>query len=219
MDIKSVYDFVLAQFAAESYWDNLYGTESFSIDDPAKRQDRLRFGANRYDKINDLIAQDKLGPTQMTTQMVLDFESTWQIITHLPNQISGFSATLLQHKTTGEFILSFRGTEPKNEDDGGDRRRDVYGAGAEITFDGFSFAQIQDMEEFYKQIKNGYAYNESTQGFEADATLNEFKDLMAANGKLNITGYSLSGVGDDTDLIFGEGGFDVLQGGYQIHAA
>jgi len=193
MGIKGIYEFVLAQFAAESYWDNLYGTEPFEIEADDQREDRLLFGANRYDKINDLIAEDKLGPTQMTDRMVLDFEASWEIITHLPNQISGFSATLLKHKTTGEFTLSFRGTEPKNEDDGGDRRRDVFGANAEITFDGFSFAQIQDMEEFYRQIKNGYAYNETTQSFEADADLDDFKNIMANDGHINLTGYSLGG--------------------------
>jgi Ca2+-binding RTX toxin-like protein len=192
MNFNSYYEFVLAQFAAESYLDGLFDS-SFNLNNEFQRAERLENGANRYDVIDQLRQDDKLGPTQMTGQMVADFESTWQIVTHIPNQISGFSATLLQHKTTGEFTLSFRGTEPKNENDGGDRRRDVFGANAEITFDGFSFAQIQDMEEFYKQIKNGYAYNDSTQSFEADAALDVFKGYMADNGKLNLTGYSLGG--------------------------
>ena len=31
------------------------------------------------------VANDELGPTQMTNQMVTDFENTWQIVTHIPN--------------------------------------------------------------------------------------------------------------------------------------
>lgn len=192
MDIKVVYDFILAQYSAESYWDNLYGTEPFDIEDRLQRRSRLINGANRYDKISDLISDGNLGPTQMTEVMVSDFEATWKIVTHIPNQISGFSATLLKNKNTGEFTLSFRSTESKTEDDGGDRQRDVYGADSEIAFDGFSFAQIQDMELFYEQIKNGFSYNEETQNYEVDASLNEFKNYITTN-QINVTGYSLGG--------------------------
>ncbi len=110
----------------------------------------------------------------MSNTMIDDFFKTWQIIDHKKNTSSGFSATLMQHKKTGEFTLSFRSTESKQSSDGGDVERDSGdGANGQITSLGFAYGQLLDMEQYYQQLKD-------------DPTIN----LPA---KINLTGYSLGG--------------------------
>lgn len=112
-NINNWYEFTLAQIAADSYLD---GINYYNYDDLARR---LRNGANHYDALQKNIEDDNLSATRMTEQMVNDFNSTWEIVTHLPNTSSGFSATLFKHKVTGEYTLSFRSTESKDKVDGG----------------------------------------------------------------------------------------------------
>ncbi len=104
-EVSVWYEQLLAQLAAESY---LHGVDFKEQQELVEI--RLRQGANHPDHFNDLERDGELGPTRMTggqysgfRGMVNDFNTTWQIIDHLPNTNSGFSATLLKHRTTGEY--------------------------------------------------------------------------------------------------------------------
>ncbi|MBL1140953.1 MAG: hypothetical protein HND53_02880 [Proteobacteria bacterium] len=95
----------------------------------------------------------------MTEVMIDDFFATWEVIDHLSNTNSGFSATVLKNKNTGEFTLSFRSTESQPSSKGGDKERDAFGADLEIGFHGFAYAQLHDMEEYYSHLQNGESWN------------------------------------------------------------
>ena len=79
-------------------------------------------GANHYDPVKRAryLASSNLSAIQMSKTMIDDFFKTWEIIDHQANTSSGFSATLMKHKKTGKFTLSFRSTESKQSIDGGD---------------------------------------------------------------------------------------------------
>lgn len=147
-NIKTWYDFILQQMAAESY-----------LDDPVDLVTQLTDGNNRWDK-------PKTSFTRMTEVQSNDFLTHYDIIDHLPNDAqSGFSATLTKNKDTGEYTLSFRSTEYRQTTAGGDFVRDAQGADVDFTQYGFAFAQIRDMEIYYNQLKgNGL--------LPADAVLN-----------------------------------------------
>ncbi|MDH5640926.1 MAG: hypothetical protein OEY28_06495, partial [Nitrospira sp.] len=72
------------------------------------------------------------------------------------------------------FTLSFRSTESKVHDEGGDWERDgSSGADGEITLEGFAFGQLASMETYYQSLKNS--------------------GLLPADAVLNVTGYFLGG--------------------------
>jgi VCBS repeat-containing protein len=168
-DIRLYYEFILAQFAAESYLNNVDTTTRNN-----EFEQRLSLGANNPDFIEEITAADELSPTQMTEVMIDDFFATWEIVDHRENQPSGFSGTLLRHKETGELTLSFRSAEFQDVNLGGDIRRDGFsGAFGEIAHDGFAVAQIMDMENYYQSlIDNG--------------------DILP-NTQINVTGVSSGG--------------------------
>ncbi|MES2356088.1 MAG: hypothetical protein V4568_17125 [Pseudomonadota bacterium] len=128
---------------------------------------RLELGNNQRDYRPD-------GYTRLTNTQAQYFTNNYEIVNHYPNDASGFSATLMKNKTTGEYTLSFRSTEYRNEDQGGDWSRDgIPGADGNLHDYGFAFAQIDSMEKYYAKLQ-------------ADGTL-------PANAVLNVTGYSLGG--------------------------
>jgi hypothetical protein len=69
------------------------------------------------------------------------------------------------------ITLSFRSTEYRQEADGGDFVRDAQDADMDIFTAGFAFAQIQDMEAYYADLKAS--------------------GKLPAGAVLNVTGYSL----------------------------
>ena len=171
--IRAWYEFTLAQIAADSYLDNEQDPD-FTIEQDDLVRVRFRNGANHYKHIEDNERDNNLSATRMTEVMIGDFFDTWEIIDHQENQSSGFSGTLLKHKTTGEYTLSFRSTESKNVDDGGDVERDSSeGANGQIRDLGFAYAQIQDMQEYYQTLQDDGHLDTGT--------------------KINVTGYSLGG--------------------------
>ena len=91
------------------------------------------------DKVKDY------GSKMFTEGMVKDFASEWQIIDHIGNTSSGFSATLMRNKD-GQFTISFRSTESCDLEEGGDAARDQDGANREIAADGFALTRIVDMK-------------------------------------------------------------------------
>lgn len=180
------YEFVLAQMASDSYLDDEF--EPFSFSDPAQLAARLRNGANHYNNIDELIEEEKpLSATRMTDLMVTDFGRIWEVIDHLPNTTSGFSATVLRHRTNAAYTLSLRSTESRDAIDGGDVERDSFnGANGQISFDGFAWGQLADLNAYYEQLKAGAL---ATGSADAGAAL---AAALAAE-PINVTGYSLGG--------------------------
>ncbi len=171
--IRAWYEFTLAQIAADSYLDNEQDPD-FTIEQDDLVRVRFRNGANHYKHIEDNERDNNLSATRMTEVMIGDFFDTWEIIDHQENQPSGFSGTLLKHKITGEYTLSFRSTESKDVVDGGDVERDSSdGANGQIKDLGLAYGQLIDMETYYQALQT--------------------KGHLGAGTKINVTGYSLGG--------------------------
>ncbi|MDH5640922.1 MAG: hypothetical protein OEY28_06475, partial [Nitrospira sp.] len=165
-------DFALQQIAAESYLDDI------DINDPIAVAAALVRGNNRqgfpeggFTRFVDL---NGVSNASQITGSAQAFVTRYQIVDHHANDATGFSATLMKDTQTGEYTLSFRSTEYREQVDGGDNERDSRrGADGEITLHGFAFGQLASMETYYQSLK--------TSG------------LLPAGAVLNVTGYSLGG--------------------------
>ena len=158
--------FALQQMAAESYLNNV------DLSSPEQVARRLLLG-------NNAEGFPEAGFTRFTGTLTHgqahDFVQRFQIIDHHANDATGFSATLMKDKTTGEYTLSFRSTEAQHQDAGGDWERDgLPGADGEIAGTGFALAQLVSMEKYYRELK-------------ADPA------KLPPGVTLNVTGYSLGG--------------------------
>ena len=182
-DISSWLQFAIQQMAAESYLDG------FAFSNTSELIRRLEFGNN-----NSAILQlanpddpDLLGKTRFVdlagvpnaSQIIGSaqaFVSRYQIVDHHANDSTGFSATIMRDTITGEYALSFRSTEYRNQSQGGDYERDgsnglfLTGADGEILTKGFAFGQLAAMEHYYQST---------------------VKNLLPVGAVLNVTGYSL----------------------------
>lgn len=167
------------QMASESYLHVAAGILGQTIETGALADlaDVLAFGSNNpehYLTNGDAASKDRLpGATRLTQQMFAAFNAEWEIVKHQQNTASGFSGTLFKRKSgeqAGELVLSLRSTEFQGEDKGGDKPRDVGGADLGITTNGYAWAQLEDMQAFYAEVKG---------------------QIGAA--PLTVTGYSLGG--------------------------
>ena len=185
--VKTWYDFVLQQMAAESYLD---GWKDLSNTD---RQNRLLLGSNNiyFLQAGETPTTPVLnGATRMTATQAADFTSRYTIVDHRSNDDprfantdgviteigdgTGFSATLMLDNQTGEYTLSMRSTEYFNQSAGGDWARDgLDGADGEINSYGYALGQMVAMEDYYNYLKT--------------------TKLLPVGATLNVTGYSLSG--------------------------
>ena len=176
-NIKNWYDFTLLQMAAESYLHDL------SLANDADVKGRLIKGNVFPGK------PEGSSSTRMSGKQADYFLGQFEIVAHHKNDESGFSGTLFRNKSTGEYTLSMRSTEYRYQTDGGDWERDgLRGADGQVGAYGFAFAQIDHMDKFYQLLKQG----KNSSGND-DPSLTAFKNVMNAGGKINVTGYSLSG--------------------------
>lgn len=175
-DSKVLYRFLLQQLASESYLEGV---------DPQREEEirtALQRGNNRLDA--DL---PNGGLTRFTKAQATEFLRDYRVIHHLSDNPTdgqaetfngialntGFSATLIRDKTTGQYTLAIRSTEYKPWSAGGDRERDAYGADLALLTGGFALAQIDTMEKYYAWLKSS--------------------GTLPPNAQLNVTGYSLGG--------------------------
>lgn len=196
--IEKFYKHGLAQFAAESY---LHGID---LTDRAELNQRLRNGNNHFqDPSRSYVRrpEDGAGGTRLAASQRDEFFTTWEIIDHLPNQASGFSATLLKNRLDGEYTLAFRSTEFRDIEFGGDAQRDsVKGAAGDIAFNGMAFTQLSSMEKYWTSLLDGSRMKGATPDAPAGGSLanlrvdalGEFKSAIAKE-RLNLSGYSLGG--------------------------
>ena len=164
--------FALQQMAAESYLDG------FALSNTNEVIRRLEFGNNNATSLGLGNPDDSpvlSGNTRFTTIQAQQFTQGYQIINHHASDATGFSATLMKDLTTGQYTLSFRSVEYRNQVDGGDWERDgLPGAAGEIAGTGFALAQLVSMERYYRELK-------------ADP------NKLPPGAILNVTGYSLGG--------------------------
>jgi hypothetical protein len=157
------YQFVLQQLAAESYLNPLPAGST--------AQKALAAGNRGY--------------TYMVDAQANAFLERYTVVHQYPNDASGFSATLLLDSTTGQYTLSFRSTEYKRSEIGGDYERDAKGTNLEIDGKGFAMAQLVSMEHYWESITHGL--NSDGTPVAADSALGKFAAAMRdANG--NVTG-------------------------------
>jgi hypothetical protein len=151
---RTILDAALLQSAAECYLQNVDLSDSQGI------RNLLMIGANDPAKQNQPDDAPLLASaTRFTEAQAKWFTDNYTIVTHYPNDASGFSCTLFrENKENGEFILSFRSTEYQMQDKGGDYERDGSDAtDGDISVHGFGMAQIASMEKFYENLKQGEA--------------------------------------------------------------
>ncbi|MEZ5446102.1 MAG: calcium-binding protein [Gammaproteobacteria bacterium] len=149
----------------------------------------------------------------MTEVMIDDFLATWEVIDHIPNDTSGFSATLLRNRHTGKYTLSFRSTESKRWEDGGDNERDGGdGADGEISFDGFAWAQLHNMEQYFQHLLRGELY---TSGYASSST-GDLVGTALQSGQITVTGYSL---GSHLAQLFTLMHYDTVEHAYTFNGA
>jgi Ca2+-binding RTX toxin-like protein len=181
----TILDFALLQSAAECYLDGLHsGSTSTDI------KEKLSEGANNA-LLQGKSPDDPLlsGATRFTDAQAEWFTANYTIVTHYPNDASGFSATLFKNKTTGEFTLSFRSTEYQLQAKGGDYERDGSDAtDGDISGKGYALAQLSSMETYYAHLKQGQTWNDTTKLWENNAAVAAF---AGGTPSLNVTGYSL----------------------------
>ncbi len=162
-EVTTWLNFALYQMAAESYLDGIANLEDRNL-----VRDRLLIGNNR-----PLLDPDLRGATRFTDPLSTRFLDAHRIVSHHANDSTGFSATLMQEIGTNNFTLSFRSTEFESQSNGGDFERDgTLGADGDVTLQGFAFAQLASMEEYYQTT---------------------VRSLLPPDAILNVTGYSLGG--------------------------
>lgn len=110
--IKTWYDFVLQQMAAESYLSqaSIFGGNL----DLSKV---LMFGSNNpalYPNIDPANLPNLLGATRMTATQATDFVNRYQVVSHLPNTASGFSAATKEQPkgSASQYFLNHHATSP-----------------------------------------------------------------------------------------------------------
>lgn len=167
--VTTWFSFALQQMTAEAYLDQI------SLSDLTRVKQRLLEGNNDTRFVVPDANGNLPGVNRFTNALADRFLSAHQIIDHHANDATGFSATLMKDKTTGEYTLSFRSTEAQHQDAGGDWERDgLPGADGEIAGTGFALAQLVSMEKYYRELK-------------ADPA------KLPPGVTLNVTGYSLGG--------------------------
>ncbi|MDR3158363.1 MAG: hypothetical protein LBU11_04990 [Zoogloeaceae bacterium] len=72
-----------------------------------------------------------------------DFVAKWQVVSHIPDTDSGFSATLFREKETGKYVYALRGTAGK---------QDLSTDFGDLVIDGLAFFQIVDMYNDWKRL-------------------------------------------------------------------
>ena len=166
--ISEYLKFVNLQMAAESLFGFNAYTAKGSLEPSKASTDPI--------KVTDLI-DGNLHASKFTATQAADFVTQWQVVEHQSNTKTGFSGTLLKAikddpatgTKAGEYVMSFRSTEFLD-----DAARDNQSTNTlEIKEKGWAFGQIDDMEIWYKHLKDS--------------------GLLPAGQAISVTGYSLGG--------------------------
>ena len=191
--VKTWLQSALLQLGAESYLHNI------ALVSRADVIDRFKFGFN--DPTHSYIGQPGVTSNspmlpaynRMVQSQAENLFDAYDIIDQHANDTTGFSATLYRNKTTGEYVLSARSTEFREWVKAGDGERDQDGANVKgIVGEGFAFAQLAAMEDYYTHLKNGEKWS-GTAWVADTGSIAAFATHMQGGGKIDLTGYSLAG--------------------------
>lgn len=172
LNITQTLSFAIQQIFAESYWEKYIKLKNEFGNNPTEEQkillkeeyiSALEHGNSKKDNILEG------GYAKLTKTLAEEAYTNYEVIDYIGNQSAGFSAILLKDIHSGEYTLSFRSTEYKE-----DFARDAF-ADTEIADNGFAFGQISEMEKFYQSLITGP------------------NAKILPTEKLNISGYSLGG--------------------------
>jgi pimeloyl-ACP methyl ester carboxylesterase len=142
-----------------------------------------------------LIDVDALKLAGMPTAEATRFSDTWTLIAQSPSSIDGFSAILLENRSTGVKVLSIRGTEGYM-----DYLADYINIG--VVGSVIGMPQYGSLEAFYRSLDAGgqlgaadsfYVTGHSLGGFLAEAFTANYPELVRAAYTFNAPG--LGGVG------------------------
>jgi len=196
---SELYLAAIGQIAAESYLDGLSLTATDLLDVRLANGNNHRLEGGRP---NILPPAQSTGGSRLADAQREEFFTTFDIIDHIPNQSSGFSATLLKNKLTGEYTLAFRSTEYRSIAYGGDAERDsVRGAAGDIAYNGMAFTQLSSMEKYWSSLMDGTRSmgaipdnpHRLDPSFLRADELAAFKAAVSGGAKINVSGYSLGG--------------------------
>jgi len=196
--VRSYLELALLQLGAESYLHN-----AVSLDDQTSVVNAWKFGFNDFshrfirDTLQATPDSARLpGSNRMVESQARDLFTNYEIVDHHANDATGFSATLFKNKATGAYTLSMRSTEARPWAVAGDAERDMDGAGTRgIYEEGFAFAQLAAMEDYWSHIRSGQHWDNDKQKWIAesnDGKLGAFREYMKGSAKeFYVTGYSL----------------------------
>jgi len=195
-DIGLLYQFVLLEMVADSYLEDIATLSDAQIKasltqgNNRRPPDPVTGGVTRFAAAQ---AEELLGRYQIVHQLS-DNPGNGRPTTFNGIPLNtGFSATLIQERGTNNFTLAIRSTESKPWSQGGDMERDAFGADVAIAKDGFAWAQVDSMEQYYAWLKSS--------------------KTLPPGATLNVTGYSLGGHlaavftelhRNDADVTFGQ---------------
>ena len=112
----------------------------------------------RSTNLSDLLKNGKVGPNGGWPKSLADeFVKHWRVVSHQPNMLSGFSATVFEAldengAPSGKFVFANRGTEPVVFDAGigalSDLKTDVF----DLSINGLAWNPIIAMYNYLKNI-------------------------------------------------------------------
>ncbi len=192
------YEAALQQLASESYLRKSSMSSDGAIAAQISLRDDLARGNTRENlTTGGLMKMPVASVEQLSSGSILpanEFAAAWEVVYQADNDGSGFSATLMRRRVSGnadpEYTLAFRSTEYRDEKSrGGDWKRDVENADAEIGMGGgFAFGQIHSMRQLWTNLKAGRDADGKTL-----TSLSDFASRMSSGEKVNLVGYSLGG--------------------------
>jgi hypothetical protein len=181
-ELKTWLEFGLQQMAAECYLE--------AIDPSVSEQLRAALIQG-----NNAPGFPISGHTRFTDLHAEYFVQNLEIVKHHASDATGFSATLMRNRVTGEYTLSFRSTEYRSQAQGGDWERDgLPGADGSAAATGFALGQLAAMENLYSSLSATIPFGT----------------------KINVTGYSLGG---HLATVFTELHADDIKATYLFNAA
>lgn len=101
---------------------------------------------------SDIEVQIQSGGQKFSATQAAIFVEKWEVIDHLPDTYSDFSATVFQSKINGEYTLSIRGTAG-----GGDLGADA----GDIVSDGLAWEQIIDLFNYAQELTRHGNYSQA----------------------------------------------------------
>lgn len=97
-----------------------------------------------YADLTQANVQGALEAREFSTTQAAEFVKHWKVISHQPDQASGFSATLFQNKDDGRYVFAIRGTAGAQDL--------LVADGADIVADGLAMDQIVDLYNFWHKL-------------------------------------------------------------------